>query len=64
MSITVAKSAGFCFGVDRAVQMVYHLVGEGKKVLFLGADYPQSPDDHRIGSKRGNNAALGGGLAS
>ena len=36
MSITVAKSAGFCFGVDRAVQMVYHLVGEGKKVYTLG----------------------------
>lgn len=36
MSITVAKSAGFCFGVDRAVQMVYHLVGEHKKVYTLG----------------------------
>lgn len=36
MSITVAKSAGFCFGVDRAVQMVYHLVGEGKRVYTLG----------------------------
>ena len=36
MSIEVAKSAGFCFGVDRAVQMVYQLLDEGKKVYTLG----------------------------
>ena len=36
MSIQVAKSAGFCFGVDRAVQMVYQLLDEGKKVYTLG----------------------------
>ena len=35
-TITVAQSAGFCFGVDRAVQMVYHLLEEGKKVCTLG----------------------------
>ena len=35
MSIEVAKSAGFCFGVDRAVQMVYQLLDEGKKKYIL-----------------------------
>ena len=32
MSIQVAKSAGFCFGVNRAVEMVYRLLEEGKQV--------------------------------
>ena len=34
--ITVSKSAGFCFGVNRAVQMVYQALEEGKKVATLG----------------------------
>ena len=36
MKITLAKTAGFCFGVNRAVQMVYDLVDSGKKVCTLG----------------------------
>ncbi len=36
MRITLAKTAGFCFGVDRAVQMVYGLLEENKKVATLG----------------------------
>lgn len=32
----LAKSAGFCFGVDRAVSLVYRLLDEGKKVATLG----------------------------
>ena len=36
MSITVAKSAGFCFGVNRAVEMVDHQALSGKTVLTLG----------------------------
>ena len=36
MTIHVAKSAGFCFGVDRAVQMVFRLLDEGKQVYTLG----------------------------
>lgn len=36
MNVTVAKSAGFCFGVDRAVKVVYSLLDEGKKVYTLG----------------------------
>ena len=36
MKITVAKTAGFCFGVDRAVQMVNNLIDEGRRVCTLG----------------------------
>ena len=36
MKITVASSAGFCFGVNRAVQMVSQLLDENKKVCTLG----------------------------
>ncbi len=35
-NITVAKTAGFCFGVDRAVNLVNSLIDEGKKVCTLG----------------------------
>jgi len=36
MSITLAKSAGFCFGVSRAVETVEKQAAEGKKVVTLG----------------------------
>ena len=36
MKITLAKTAGFCFGVNRAVQMVYDLIAENKKACTLG----------------------------
>ena len=36
MKITLAKTAGFCFGVDRAVNTVYDLLDSGKKVCTLG----------------------------
>ncbi len=36
MIITLAKTAGFCFGVDRAVNMVESLLADGKKVCTLG----------------------------
>lgn len=32
----MAKSAGFCFGVNRAVQMVSNLLDQGKRVATLG----------------------------
>ena len=34
--VKLAKTAGFCFGVDRAVNMVWELVEQGKKVATLG----------------------------
>ena len=34
--ITVAETAGFCFGVARAVELVYRLLDEGKRVATLG----------------------------
>lgn len=35
-SITVAKSAGYCFGVDRAVKMVYNELEGNSRVVTLG----------------------------
>ncbi|MBQ5810094.1 MAG: 4-hydroxy-3-methylbut-2-enyl diphosphate reductase, partial [Clostridia bacterium] len=35
-NIRLAKTAGFCFGVNRAVEMVENLLSEGKKVCTLG----------------------------
>ena len=36
MPIKVAKTAGFCFGVKRAVNSVYEALNEGKKIATLG----------------------------
>ena len=36
MEVTVAKSAGFCFGVKRAVEKVYEQTGKGKKIYTYG----------------------------
>ena len=36
MSVRVAKSAGFCFGVSRAVELVEQAAQTGKKVATLG----------------------------
>ena len=36
MKIEVASTAGFCFGVDRAVNTVYRLLEEGKRAATLG----------------------------
>ena len=34
--IIVAKTSGFCFGVNRAVEAVNDLLNQGKKVCTLG----------------------------
>ena len=36
MQIEVAKTAGFCFGVNRAVNLVYQLARDGNAVCTLG----------------------------
>ena len=36
MSVKVAKSAGFCFGVNRAVELVEQAAKQGKNVVTLG----------------------------
>ncbi|MBQ4626484.1 MAG: hypothetical protein IJB45_04450 [Clostridia bacterium] len=36
MRITLAKTAGFCFGVDRAVNQAYEFAETGKKAVTLG----------------------------
>ena len=47
MEIRVAKTAGFCFGVNRAVELTYGLLNEGHKVATLGPliHNPQAVDD-------------------
>lgn len=34
MKVIVAKTAGFCFGVERAVEQVYRQIEEGKKPIY------------------------------
>ena len=46
MSITVAKNAGFCFGVSRAVELVEQAAASGKKVYTLG---PIIHNRHAVG---------------
>ncbi len=36
MEVILAKSAGFCFGVKRAVEKVYEQIGAGKKIYTYG----------------------------
>lgn len=35
-TITLAKTSGFCFGVDRAVNLIFDLLDKGKQVATLG----------------------------
>ena len=41
MEVTVAKTAGFCFGVKRAVEKVYEQIGKTEKLI-----YPYGPIIH------------------
>ncbi|MCQ2485953.1 MAG: 4-hydroxy-3-methylbut-2-enyl diphosphate reductase, partial [Clostridia bacterium] len=47
MEIKLAKTAGFCFGVNRAVDMLYKMVDGGERVCTLGPiiHNPQVIDD-------------------
>ena len=36
MTLRLAKSAGFCFGVNRAVDLVYELTKTGGSIKTLG----------------------------
>ncbi len=36
VNITLAKTAGFCFGVNRAVTMLYDLVEKGENICTFG----------------------------
>ena len=46
MSVTIAKNAGFCFGVDRAVELVEQAANSGKTVATLG---PIIHNRHQVG---------------
>ena len=47
MEIRVAKTAGFCFGVNRAVELTYGLLEQGHRVATLGPliHNPQAVED-------------------
>ena len=49
MEIRLAKTAGFCFGVNRAVELTYGLLAEGHRVATLGPliHNPQAVEDMR-----------------
>lgn len=49
MEIRLAKTAGFCFGVNRAVELTYKLLAEGHRVATLGPliHNPQAVEDMR-----------------
>ena len=49
MEIRLAKTAGFCFGVNRAVELTYKLLDEGHRVATLGPliHNPQAVEDMR-----------------
>lgn len=40
MNIILAKSAGFCFGVKRAVETVYKEAEKSDTDLYLWTDHP------------------------
>ena len=46
MEILLAKTAGFCFGVDRAVKLTYRLVEEGLTDAIMQA--PQQEYTRRL----------------
>ena len=35
-TVTLASTAGFCFGVNRAADLIERLLAEGKRVATLG----------------------------
>ena len=45
MKITLASSAGFCFGVKRAVETVERLLDEGKTVEEIGKQLGMKPEE-------------------
>ena len=53
MEIRLAKTAGFCFGVNRAVELTYNLLNEGHKVATLGPLIHNPQAGGRYGKARG-----------
>ncbi len=43
MKVTLAKTAGFCFGVKRAVHMVYDEIGGRCRFLHMDRLYTMKP---------------------
>ncbi len=53
MKVIKAQTAGFCFGVKRAVDQVYDLAAKEKRAgLHLRADHPQRRGSAGSGRKK------------
>ena len=52
MKINLAKSAGFCFGVKRAVDMAV-AVADGKETVYMLKDIVHNEDVVRMLAERG-----------
>ena len=61
MEIRLAKTAGFCFGVNRAVELTYNLLDEGHKVATLGPLIHNPLVVDRLAA-RGDHVALWDGM--
>lgn len=59
MEILLAKTAGFCFGVDRAVKLTYDLLAKGSRVATLG---PLIHNDQAVQDMRRRGAVVANGL--
>ena len=57
MEIRLAKTAGFCFGVDRAVKLTYGLLDEGRKVATLG---PGVRNPQAVGGRESRGGEVAG----
>ena len=55
--ITLAETAGFCFGVDRAVKMCEKFLDEGRKVATLG---PIIHNDRVVGELKERGCSIVG----
>lgn len=60
MSVVLAKSAGFCYGVRRAVELAERTAEEGRPCVMLGSII-HNKDGHRPSGRKGPDGG-GGGL--
>ena len=58
MEVRLAKSAGFCFGVKRAVDKVYEQIETGKKIYTYGPIIHNEEVVKDLEKKGGNTVSL------
>ena len=63
MQIYLAKTAGFCFGVDRAVSLVEQAIRDGKRAVTLGPIIHNRHVVERFTARRPRDRVAGRGTA-